>query len=670
MDLLSALSAAGLVVRELVSDGEIQRCGTVKKPRSKNGWYIVYEDGKAACFGNWETGDGYDYWQDGDITEAERGRAKAKMEDLRRKRENDYLEAADKALEYIEGCADDGFSDYLKNKRIYPHGAKFDGNVIIIPCQDASGKVWSYQKIYGDGSKYFMPGGRVRGCYYMIAGRNVSKDELVVVCEGFATGAAIHQVTGLPVIVAFNAGNLLAVCRSVVFRNLVIAADNDESGVGEKAAKETGYPYHMPPVVGWDYSDMFLEGREFSFAQNQNQAKVERSELVGDSLVAKIADWITATAVRPQPDLSMAAALAFVGMIKGKRIRGKTNLRTNMLCLSLAPTASGKEHPQFAIDRLADACGLARHMMGRPTSGAALLTGIEKAGGISMLTVDEMGRYIGNITLASSGGHQREITDYMVELFSSAGRTLRGRQYASDKERPQVILYQPHFCCLGSTVAERLQQACTSSEVVDGFLNRWLVFSTDKRPEKQRGVETREPPQALVDTISDWLLANPLKQDNYGNPQPETVEFTPEAWDMFVAYDKKMDDEISRAAYPADKLYSRAAEHVEKIAMTLADSGFIGTSEVAEAIRIVTASNRAIMGFSGMIADNKSEQDFKRVEDFIRKAGETSRSDITYRCQFVDGGARRIAEIITTLVDKNVIAERKDGKKMLYKFIG
>jgi len=52
-----------------------------------------------------------------------------------------------------------------------------------------------------------------------------------VVCEGYATGATIHEATGLAVIVAFDAGNLLPVAR--FFREkkpdwlIVIAADND-----------------------------------------------------------------------------------------------------------------------------------------------------------------------------------------------------------------------------------------------------------------------------------------------------------------------------------------------------------------------------------------------------------------------------------------------------------
>lgn len=670
MRLHEALVAYGLVCENIIADGEIHRCGTVRKPRSLNGWYSVHPSGKFATFGNWETGEGYERWQDGELNPQEFSVMRRVGEELRAKREAEYLKAADAAQAYFDSCSVDGYSDYLKLKRCWPHGCRFDGNVLIIPVQDSNGKIWSYQRISGDGSKYFMHGGRVRGGYYPIFGRNVAKDELVVVCEGFATGASIHQETGLPVVVAFNAGNIKAVCDSLVYRNLLIAADNDASGVGEKAAKDSGYSYVMPKVVGWDYSDVFLNGKDLKSDFNIIPATVKDEAIEVGGLVGDIAHWITSSAVRPQPMLSLAAAISFVGMLKGQRIRGRTNLRTNTLCLSLAPTGSGKEYPQQAIDRLAEACGLGRHMMGRPTSGTALLTGLDKAGCIALLTVDEMGRYMGNITAKGAGGFQREIADYMVELFSAAGRTFRGRQYANEKQNPQVIIEQPHFCCLGSTVPERLQAACTSAEVVDGFLNRWLVFTTNDRPEKRRADMSIVPPEHLVDKITRWLSDYPLKQDNYGKPQPLEVRFTPEAWDMFLNYDKKMEKAMINAIYPMDKLYSRSAEHVEKLALILAFEGFIGTTELGWAIEIVTSSNRAIMGFSGMIADNLNEQDFIRVREKIKEAKEVKRSWLTYNCQFVQGGARRIDEIVNVLLSEHVIVDRKVGNTTYYRWIG
>jgi hypothetical protein len=67
-------------------------------------------------------------------------------------------------------------------------------------------------------------------------------------CEGFATGASIHEATGYPVAVGFNAGNLLAVAKALRKRfpelDLLVCADDDVCTPGNPGlaqAKEAAY---------------------------------------------------------------------------------------------------------------------------------------------------------------------------------------------------------------------------------------------------------------------------------------------------------------------------------------------------------------------------------------------------------------------------------------------
>ncbi len=77
-------------------------------------------------------------------------------------------------------------------------------------------------------------------------------------CEGYATGlsiqaalAELHQQAR--VWVCFSAANLTYVAQYVP-RPAFVFADNDENGVGEKAAQATGLPYCLS-VVG-DANDL------------------------------------------------------------------------------------------------------------------------------------------------------------------------------------------------------------------------------------------------------------------------------------------------------------------------------------------------------------------------------------------------------------------------------
>lgn len=665
MDLHNALTAYGLLTDSLVMNGELHRCGTVKKPRDKNGWYIIFDGGNAAVFGNWEFGDEYQYWK-GENVEIDYGKVQAIIDENKKRKEESYDKVAKDALSYFESCARDGYSDYLKKKRCYPHGARFDGNTIVIPLQDANGKIWSTQKIYGDGFKCFAQGGRVRGCYFPIFGRNVSKDELVVVCEGFATGASIHQETGLPVVVAFNAGNLKAVCDSLSFRNLIIAADNDESGVGEKKAKESGYKYVMPKIVGWDYSDVYLNGKEFK--SDFIKPLEVKSDFAVHGLVGDIANWITETAIHPQPKLSLAAALGFVAMLRGHKICGGTDLRTNLLIMSMSPTGGGKDHPQKCITKLANVCGLGKNMLGEPVSGGGFLTGLLAANRVGLLVIDEVGRFLGNISNKNSGGYQKEIVDYIIKTFSCANSTLYGRQHVDTKKNPRIDIHQPHFCCVGSSVKEKIKASCSSTDVLDGFLNRWIVFDAESYVDRKREPKKANPPEWLVEKIVNNIGS--VNYNAYGEPEPYEVNFTPEAWDLFVAFRNKIDVLVRTSGHPVNALYNRTCEHVEKVALTLCDGEDILCSDVKLAIQIVEESNKSILQFVGLISDNIYEEDFIRVREKIKESGEIAKGVLTYKCQFVTGGVKRINEIVNVLLEENKIVERVIGKKTVYKWIG
>lgn len=665
MNLLDAMRAHGLLLSSFIISDEIERCGTIKKPKGTNGWYRIFEGGRAAIFGNWEHGDGYEYWSDGTITSVDYEKINAAIEKIQREREKKYSDAAIEALEYCDSLPDKGFSDYLKRKRLNPYGVKFDKDVVVIPLQDAQGKIWTYQRIYKDGSKYFMKGSRSGGCYYAIfPQRNVSKKERVIVCEGWATGATIHQETGLPVIVAFNKGNLKAVCSSIGFQNIVIAADNDENGGGEKAAKETGYPYVIPNVIGWDFSDVFLNGKSVSdyFTISAEQS----SELRAHGIVGEIADWITATAIYPQPKLSIAAALAFVGTLKGHRYATSTDLRSNVLVLSMAPSASGKEHPQNCIDKLMKATGLRKHILGDPTSGSGFLIGLVEAQRIGLWIIDEIGRYLSNVMSKESQGFERQIIDYIMKSFSRANGTLVGKQFANPKINPRIDIDNPHFCCLGSTVKEKIIQACKSSDVIDGFLNRWILFSSDERPDENYENYSSKIPQELIDKIISF---RPIERDSYGVEIIEKVEYSPEAADLMRDFRAKMKKKIAASEFPFDSLYGRSNAHAAKIAMIVADGNLIVCEDVRFAIKVVEQSNEAIMKFAGLISDNQFEADYIRVRELIAKHRVMKKNLLTRKTQFINGGQRRRDEIIRSLLESNIIAEQINGKETCYKFL-
>jgi putative DNA primase/helicase len=143
---------------------------------------------------------------------------------------------------------------YLRRKQVLPYGLKQSGDKLVIPLKDTNGKIWSLQYIYPDGMKQFHPGGRIKGSFYTIG----DIQDKVILCEGYATGASIYQATELPVVVAFNVGNLEAVLLALRKKNpklkIIIGADNDykenaQTIVGHDVAMRLGGQYNNIKVI-------------------------------------------------------------------------------------------------------------------------------------------------------------------------------------------------------------------------------------------------------------------------------------------------------------------------------------------------------------------------------------------------------------------------------------
>jgi putative DNA primase/helicase len=231
-----AIAAAGLEAPDSIHpDGAIHRFSTNGRRGDDSGWYMLHTDGIAAgAFGCWRAGlqSSWCAKSDNAMTDAEREAHRQRIKAMQAKREADTLATQQQASQtaaalWQEAAPAPAAHEYLTRKRIKPHGAKFDGHRLLIPLRDTAGTLHSLQTIAPDGEKRFMPGGRVKGCYHSIG----KPAGVLIVCEGYATGASIHEATGYAVAVVFNAGNLQAVALALRDKypalRIILAADDD-----------------------------------------------------------------------------------------------------------------------------------------------------------------------------------------------------------------------------------------------------------------------------------------------------------------------------------------------------------------------------------------------------------------------------------------------------------
>jgi phage/plasmid primase-like uncharacterized protein/KaiC/GvpD/RAD55 family RecA-like ATPase len=282
--LIDAMRAAGLEPpNEIHMDGKIHRfkSGTKGSPGhgDKPGWYLVFGDGiPAGRFGCWRAGMEVTWRADvgrklSQAEEMSHARRLSEAKALRDAALERQHQVASDTVEKIWAGAQAALPDhpYLARKGISPHGARITGDGrLIVPLYDQDGNLASLQYIDHEGGKLYHPGGQTGGKFWMLG----TTDELgtLYVAEGFATAATIHETTDRPVVVAYSASNLVPVTGTLreiygATQDIVIVADNDKSGVGQRYAEQASAKYGarmvMPSIEG-DANDYAQAGHDLA----------------------------------------------------------------------------------------------------------------------------------------------------------------------------------------------------------------------------------------------------------------------------------------------------------------------------------------------------------------------------------------------------------------------
>ena len=229
-----AITAAGLEAPDVIhDDGAIHRFSPNGRRSGASAWYVLHPDGVAAgAAGCWKAGLQLTWCAKSDnaMTPAERDAHKQRIKAMKAQRDEAeaarHKDEADKAAIRWQAASTACAHPYLSFKGIRAYGIRQDGEILLVPLRDTAGKLHSLQTITPDGEKRFK--GRMKGCYHAIGGKPAGR---LVIAEGYATGASIHEATGWPVAVSFNAGNVgpvaAALHKAYPALILVMAADDD-----------------------------------------------------------------------------------------------------------------------------------------------------------------------------------------------------------------------------------------------------------------------------------------------------------------------------------------------------------------------------------------------------------------------------------------------------------
>lgn len=308
--------------------------------------------------------------------------------------------------------------------------------------------------------------------------------------------------------------------------------------------------------------------------------------------IAMVYDWIKKTSMYKQDLFALTGAVSIAAIAYAQKFRTNTNARTNLYLLALGPTGSGKgkvcDQAQWLIANAPER--YSNLLMGKIRSDAGLIDELAKRGGKAYAYIDEAGQFLRNIKSDNATVYSRAIGAELTELFSRAQGEYVTAAYSAAAKRPVIKIEQPCLVVFGQTVPDRLFEALTKEDFIDGFFNRFLcmeVKTKDKIPEDNPDYVMPEDyyPSDIyefLDKLDSWTAdqqskVNFLKQ--HSGVITLMVPPTEEAKELITKYKNEINDQ--RRALdekdPYDYPLSRAFEHMQKLALCACEFDEYGT---------------------------------------------------------------------------------------------
>jgi len=342
--------------------------------------------------------------------------------------------------------------------------------------------------------------------------------------------------------------------------------------------------------------------------------------------IEQVVEHNLAGAIKPQPVLALASAIALVGVITGRKITDQYGTRTNVYCLGVCQSGGGKERARQVNKDILFLAGLEK-MIGPEgvASHAGLISAVEKQPAI-LFQLDEIGRMLKTIGEPSRSPHLYHIATVLMKMFTSAGTVYMGDAYADVKRNKKI--YQPHVCLYGTTVPQSLYEGLTTESVTDGFLSRMLVFETNNHDPDAQEVVAQEVPESIVEQTRFWGAFSPGGNLSGENPQPMVVTYSDEAREAMIALEQRTREQRLQCGEPVATLWTRTTEKARKLALIYACSANAEAPVVDETAANWAATvseyltRKVIFVSADWVSETPFEAKRKRVLREIRKAGD------------------------------------------------
>ena len=688
------LKSLGYKPQGQIAIGSIMRMDDPTDKKGKeSGWAIYFEMpdlNRPNCYigfgtyGSWraDTKENWSSKKSHFLTNQEREfydeQIKAAEKARREEQAINHAKAAEKAKEIWSNAESVLNHEYLANKGIEGKNVKVLKDALIVPVYD-SGEIVNVQRIWADGKKRFLKGGKKKGCYGFINGN----DNNVYICEGYSTAASIHMATGCKVYFSFDAGNLFNVCTYVKkqYSSVTICGDDDftnDINVGRNKATDAADALNLPVVFPSGHNDfndmMAADGLESLSAVLSNDNKAEYYEpkeknqynvIKPIGIMQDIVDHYMFTSGKHQEGFAIQTALAALSVMLGRDFKTTFENYTSLYFINIGHSGAGKDHCKKYIERMFYELDCDHLICGDGfTSTGAVITTLEQQPKCISI-IDEFGRYMKSVN-DNGMSHMRQAVTFLMQCITKLDSFVRSQTYSqatvqkSKRQEVNAKVERPALSLLCLTTPDVFFDSVNYEAVKDGLFNRFIVYVDESPIEKRQHRPWIETP----DTIKDWHS----KIIDRISDEPVTLQFTDEAVNLFDAYGEDCANWANELLkIQLSEMPMRACEWAMRLSLiaALSENPEAETIEKRHAewgIEYMQENLKYIIGqVKGKLYISQYEKDKMAFLKAIRDAGKNGvrKSDMNKKKPFSSIKPKDRKEILDDLLSGDLVVEEK-----------
>lgn len=351
--------------------------------------------------------------------------------------------------------------------------------------------------------------------------------------------------------------------------------------------------------------------------------------------LADFVEWAQATAIKPQRQFDVQAALAFASVVMGRRWVTDYRNMSSLYFLNVGKTGSGKEHAKTALETALEASDLSKLIgpSGYTSAGGVLSSLRDRPCHVAI--IDEFGLMLTS-SQARGNHNKRDALGAIMEAFGRQMGTIRNTGFSTvamtetQKKQLEIAIRHPSLTLLGMTTPATFYEAISAADIASGFLNRFLIVETKVGRQVSRRPARVEVPQSIIDWAKYHASAGgeSIVQDKGPEfpPEPIEIRFSEASRQMLHELEVdiiKQQDDVRNETLAA--MMNRQREIVMRLSLIVARS--LGDDEISPAAvqwsidyaQVYATQTRNSMAAN--MAEGETDALRKKVADAIMAAG-------------------------------------------------